>query len=363
MISEKKMKFSLKIFHKILLTMLVVALIPFGSLWYISSYQSREDWNTNINLSLVRTSNALVGKVSDWVDMNLRLLRQNAALQEIASMEAAKQNPILRAIGNTYEWTYLVFTIRADGQNIGRNDNEPPKQYGDRRYFQRVVAGDPVGQEVVIGKTSGKPALILATPVYAGNNTLAGVLAMAMHLTDISKTVTEAKLGKTGFAILLNEAGKVIAHGKPGAITQNLQDFSNHPALLNKEASQRPVVYEDNGKQVVAYTQKTNQGWTLIVQQDYDEAFSPLQEAQRNALILLSVSLMLLVALAYLLSQRLADPIRRLTAIAENISRGKLDEKVVGIERSDEIGALARAIERMGVSIKMAFERLRSKAA
>jgi methyl-accepting chemotaxis protein len=35
----------------------------------------------------------------------------------------------------------------------------------------------------------------------------------------------------------------------------------------------------------------------------------------------------------------------------------------VGIERSDEIGALARAIERMGVSIKMAFERLRSKAA
>jgi methyl-accepting chemotaxis protein len=101
----------------------------------------------------------------------------------------------------------------------------------------------------------------------------------------------------------------------------------------------------------------------LIVQQDYDEAFSPLQEAQRNALILLSTSLMLLVVMAYLLSQRLADPIRRLTAIAENISRGKLDEKVVEIERSDEIGALARAIERMGVSIKMAFERLRSKAA
>ncbi|QQS55985.1 MAG: HAMP domain-containing protein [Candidatus Competibacteraceae bacterium] len=50
-----------------------------------------------------------------------------------------------------------------------------------------------------------------------------------------------------------------------------------------------------------------------------------------------------------------------LTAVAENISRGNFDRKIVGTERRDEIGALARAIERMAASIKLAFERLRKK--
>ena len=51
-----------------------------------------------------------------------------------------------------------------------------------------------------------------------------------------------------------------------------------------------------------------------------------------------------------------------MTAVAENLSRGNFETKIVGIERRDEIGALARAVERMAVSIKVAFERLRKKA-
>jgi methyl-accepting chemotaxis protein len=113
---------------------------------------------------------------------------------------------------------------------------------------------------------------------------------------------------------------------------------------------------------VVAHTRKTDLGWTLIVQQDYDDAFAPLLEARRNALILIACALALVVIFAYLLSRQMARPIWELTAVAENISRGNFETKIVGTDRRDEIGALARAVERMAVSIKMAFERLRKKA-
>lgn len=362
--TEVKSGFALKIFHKILLTMVAVALIPIGGLLYIGGYQIERDWRQNANLNLTLTANGLVGKVNGWIDMNLRVLRENAVLPDIASMDAARQKPVLKAIQSSYEWAYLVFTVNRDGQNIGRSDDEPPQKfkYGDRSYFKQVLEGKPLGQEVVIGRTTQKPALIMAGPIQDGGNPIRGVLALAMHLVDVSQVVTGARIGKTGFAILVDENNKVIAHGQPEQVAQALQDLSGHPALRNPESAQAPITYEDAGKRIVAFTQKTSLGWTLIVQQDYDDAFAPLLAARRDALILIACALVLVVVVAYVLSRQLATPIVELTAITEDVSRGHFDRKVIGTERRDEIGALARAIDRMAVSIKMAFERLRKKA-
>jgi methyl-accepting chemotaxis protein len=363
--AEEKPRFALKIFHKILLTMIAVAFIPLGGLLYISGYQLEQDWRRNVHLNLTLTAEGLVGKVNAWVDMNLRVLRGNALLPAIASMDLAQQKPVLKAIQSTYNWAYLVFTTDSSGQNISRSDDNPLQSYGDRNYFKQVLEGKPVGQEVVIGRTTQKPALILAGPIRATgatDSTPAGVMAMAMHLVDVSAVVTGTKIGQTGFAILVDQNNKVIAHGRPERVAQALQDFSAHPALQARESAQGSIFYEEEGQRVVAHTQKTDLGWTLIIQQNYEDAFAPLLEARRNALILIALSLALVLVVAYVLSRQLASPIWQLTAVAENISRGGFDQKIVGTERRDEIGALARAIERMAVSIKMAFERLRKKS-
>jgi len=70
--------------------------------------------------------------------------------------------------------------------------------------------------------------------------------------------------------------------------------------------------------------------------------------ARRNALILIAGTLLLGGSDSLCTLRQLATPIVELTAITENISRVIFDKKVIGIERRDEIGALARAIDRMG---------------
>ncbi len=95
-----------------------------------------------------------------------------------------------------------------------------------------------------------------------------------------------------------------------------------------------------------------------MAQQDYAEAFGALNEAMRNALIMLIATLAFVVLAAYVLTRGLSKPILGLTAVADQISRGKLDMQVVAINRTDEIGALARAIDRLGVSNRLAMERL-----
>ncbi len=182
-----------------------------------------------------------------------------------------------------------------------------------------------------------------------------------MSLEDLSDTITKTRIGNTGFAILLDENDRLIAHGR-GEIANELQDMSNHPALnASTQIDRNAFTFEENGKKIVAYRYQTKLGWQMIVQQDYEEAFSAARKAEVNAIILLISTLFIVLAVAYFLAQRLSKPIQNLTEKADEISLGKLGVLIEETERGDEIGALARAVERMGVSLKMAFGRLRKK--
>ena len=96
----------------------------------------------------------------------------------------------------------------------------------------------------------------------------------------------------------------------------------------------------------------------MVTQQDYDEAYAPLRAANRNALILLGASAVFVGIVASLMAPRLTRPIRNLTDIADQISRGQLGTKIAEVERSDEIGGLARAIDRLRSSVEAAMKRL-----
>jgi methyl-accepting chemotaxis protein len=126
------------------------------------------------------------------------------------------------------------------------------------------------------------------------------------------------------------------------------------------QTGKKLISYRDGDKNVIAYVQKTDQGWTMVAQQDYDEAFRPVRDANWNALILLIATLAVVTMIAYIFSQQLANPIRRLTRIADEMSRGRTFAKIAEASRGDEIGALAAAIDRMGTSIRLAIERLRA---
>lgn len=357
-----KKKFSLNIFHKLWLTLLAVTLVPLVSLWYVGSKEAQEVLTYNISQNLVGTTNTVAASVNGWDDTNVRALRQAAQLDDIRSMKAELQNPVLKALGASYEWSALVYTIAPDGSNIGRNDDKPQLQYGDRSYFLAVMGGRPTGRQVLISKTSGKPTLALSGPITDSSGKLLGVIAMTTKLDVISKMVAEIRIGKTGHAILLDSDYKVIAHGKPETLKSTLQDFSTHPALSIEGITTKPVVYTDNGKDVVAFMRKLPQGWTLLVEQDYDEAYAALRNMERSARLLILITAALVSAIAFFLSKQLTRPINHLTAIANELSTGQFNLTIPQTARGDEIGSLARAIERLGISIQLAMDRLRKKA-
>lgn len=353
----QKMKFGISM--KLSIMLVIVALVPLLTIWFLNYKNMTDMTSDKVNQGLSSINNKLVIFVDSWIDMNERMLKQNASLDSMLSMQADQQTPILKTIINYYDWSYLAFTVDMQGENISRSDGKKLKYYGDRSYYKQVIEGKAIGRQVLIGKTSGKPAMVLSARIQDENGNLKGVLAQAMTLAELSEKIVNNRIGSTGFTFLVDENSQVIAHPDE-EMTKSRVDFSDHQALQAANSGQSSIIYEDkSGEKIVAVSQKTAQGFTMVSQQNYAEAYQIIKKENQKALILLGATLAMVLLSSLFVSKWLTAPIRNLTEVADKYSQGQLDLKISGIDRSDEIGQLSQAIERMGTSIRLAMNRLK----
>ena len=358
----KKRKIRFGMFPKMLIPMAVIAIVPLVVTWQINLKTTTDSIQLNVNKQLDELSTGLVNFVDTWVEMNLRMLRQNAATSQMRSMDPNKQEELLKLITKEYNWNYLAFTVDSYGQNIARSDGKALKFYGDRDYVKQVLRGGEYGSQVLISRTTGKPSLIISVPIRSGAEQLKGVLAIGMSIEQISEHVTKAKIGKTGHAFILDELGKIIAHQSP-EFTKERKDLSDHPAFIASRSNTMELIYTDQktGEKMVSVAQTTNFGWTLIAELPYNEAFAELSTINHKAVIFLVGTLIAVIIIAYLVARGLSIPIQKLTLTTEKLSRGEFNSKLRYTNRKDEIGALSRAIGLLATSNKILLQRMSSK--
>jgi len=311
---------------------------------------------------MAQTALGLSNQVDEWIDKNVRVLKAAARLPEIVSMNRSLQEPALKAIQKEYPWMYLVFTVDLNGLNIARNDGKGLKNYSDRQYYKDVAIKEKaLTWQTLIGKTSKKPALVLAVPIISGGRTI-GVMAAAANINDISKSVARWRRGKTGYAFLVDETGKVVSHQVKQFVVQQ-KNLNGHPLVqaYRKDRKTKTLIFKDDrGRDIMGNVRGNRYDWALVTRQDYEEISEPLKDVQQFFYILLIATIFVVSIIAWFFARTVVKPITTLTDIAERMSLGELDNKV-NIKSKDEIGLLAMAIERMRISLNLAMGRLRRK--
>ncbi|MGD2272269.1 MAG: cache domain-containing protein [Desulfobacterales bacterium] len=358
--SRKTVRFGL--FTKIIVVMLIVSLLPFIIFWTITFRETNTRIKNDTELLMTLTAQGLGTQVENWIDNNIWVLRSTAKLPAIISMNRSIQEPVLREVQSKYPYMYLVFTVALDGKNVARSDDVPLKDYSDRQYYKDIIKGKKLSWQTLIGKTSKKPALVLSVPIYQQDN-LVGVMAAAMTIDEISKYVANWKKGQTGFAFLIDEKGKVVAHQrKQFVVTQ--KNLRNHPLIAafrkGKWTTKTTIFNNDKGEPTLGHVRGIKYGWALAIQQDSSEVFEPLKRVRNFALSLLFVTVVLVSLIAYISARTIVRPIMTLTDVAERMSLGDLNMQI-NVPSKDEIGLLAQAIKRMQTSLRLAMERLRRK--
>ena len=354
---EKKVRFGLA--AKVITLMLIVSLVPLGLFWGVTFKTSNDRIRGDAEILMAQTAKGLMDHVDEWIDKNVRVLKAAASLSGIQSMSRVQQEPILRVFQKEYPWMYLVFTVSPDGMNVARSDDVPLKDYSDRQYYKDIAQGKALSWQTLIGKTSKKPALVMAVPIRSGDRFL-GVMAMAATIDDISRSVASWRKGNTGFAFLVDEKGKVVSHQVRSYVLKQ-RNLSNHPLVADFREKAQPVTLSFNnekGQPSLGHVRGNKYGWALAIQQEDKEVFEPLKWVQRFAIILLVITVVVVSFVAWFSSKAVVTPIMKLTDVAERMSLGDLNVKI-DIKSKDELGHLARAISRMQTSLRLAMGRLR----
>jgi methyl-accepting chemotaxis protein len=356
-LEAKKVRFGLA--AKIIVVMLIVSLLPLGVFWGITFMESSDRIRKDAELLMAQTANGLMSQVDEWIDKNVRVLKTAAGLELIQSMDRFRQEPVLRAIQKEYPWMYLVFTVGLDGMNVARSDKVKLKDYSDRQYYKDIAGGKPLTWQTLIGKTSKKPSLVMAVPIKSGGK-LVGVMAMAATIDDISKRIAAWKKGRTGFAFLVDEKGKVVSHQIKDYVLKQ-RNLSKHPLIAAFKKGRRPktLSFENEKRRPsLGHVRGNRYEWALAIEQENREVFEALTRVQRFAFLLLAVTVLVVSLVAWLAAKGIIRPIRSLTDAAERMSLGDLNVNI-DVSSKDEIGILARAIGRMQTSMRLAMERLR----
>lgn len=198
----------------------------------------------------------------------------------------------------------------------------------------------------------GTPVLYFAEPINGGRS----ILAAAVRLDALDRHIKEIKMGKTGYAYLINEKGLVLAHPNAKNIaTLDLSKYDFGRSMLKKQSGTAEYTFEGIPK-LMAFHPVKGTGWVIAVAMNSGEAFAPIHTMR---LVILSVSiaslLVLLTVLSLLMRRTFVRPIAEMEASFRVAAQGDLTVQIP-VTRNDEIGQLADGFNRMTGDLRALIE-------
>jgi methyl-accepting chemotaxis protein len=253
-------------------------------------------------------------------DKELKLARElatrpdtiQAAEKQSASFSETLKN--FAAASGDYQVVYGLdpsgkgFADSHGGKNIGID-------LGDRDYFKKAKAEmKPVVGDMVLAKTTGKPVLPFCVPIMKDGKFI-GAIATIMTTDALSARFAEMKVGKTGYASVINREGMVMIHPKAEAVFKldisKLEDMKDLWALVKSEKAGLAGYTYNGSKKIAAVSPVQTNGWAALTVMDLDEATGEAREL-RNVLALAALLLLAVSAfLTLLFARRVADPVAR----------------------------------------------------
>jgi methyl-accepting chemotaxis protein len=192
---------------------------------------------------------------------------------------------------------------------------------------------------VILNPLSGKPLSPTAMNDYIANvakytvtwatlKDMAAGLALPARLTDVINKVDQVFFDPDYAAVRLKTLNALIA-GQPPNMTTD--DWSTMSIAKQAPIQNTAIIALDVAKDR-AVELRSRALWSLIIQ-----------------LVLMVCAIALVTAMMWVVSFRVSNPLQQLSAAMRKLAGGDFDVVLPGLERKDEIGAMANAVEEFKV--------------
>jgi signal transduction histidine kinase/DNA-binding response OmpR family regulator len=212
------------------------------------------------------------------------------------------------------------------------------------------------------------PQAFIAAPAFYDGQ-LVGVAVLVVNNAELYRVIGSLiGLDQTGETLvgLQTESGVLVTaplRSDPQAAFRRVISDPDVPIQYAVQGQQGSGVVQDyRGVEVVAvWRYLPSLRWGMVVKKDTAEAFAPVQTLRNAVLTLTALTFLTVIALAGLVAQSIARPLRYLTEAVQQIAQGNLSARAHQIQRADEIGLLAQGFNRMGDQLQDLVTNLENK--
>ncbi|TGN89738.1 adenylate/guanylate cyclase domain-containing protein [Bradyrhizobium yuanmingense] len=193
----------------------------------------------------------------------------------------------------------------------------------------------------------------------AGSLPEAGVAIAEVNLKLIWDVIAAIRIGETGYAIVVDNSGHLIAHPDISLVLRGRASSGSFGRIkhLVGAANGAAVITGDQGNPVVALSvQAADVGWTVIAMLPTSEAFASIRAALWRSSILIAFGVLIALALAYWRAHRMSGPIKQLEEGVERIRTGQFEHRIK-IFSGDELQQLALRFNEMASELAVSQQK------
>ncbi|HCG03806.1 MAG TPA: hypothetical protein DEV75_01340, partial [Desulfovibrio sp.] len=253
-----------------------------------------------------------------------------------------QMSPLLQWIKTTHPSYDSVYIGTRWGGNVLSNVQGTRKSYDPRtRVWWQVALKDTTQPQVTAAYkgTTGDAMISVAKAYVRGGETVA-VAAIDLTLNELSDTMATIRLGKSGYVLLVQGDGTVVAN--PRDKTMNFKNIADagDPAfktLFDLGSGSAEVRIGGTPCLAEVFTSPAL-GWRFIGIIDKAEVLSGVNNLLWQIGIVMAVSVAaILVVLGLFMDRLVVRGLLRVTAFLREISQGRYASRI-GLSRRDEIG-------------------------
>jgi len=168
----------------------------------------------------------------------------------------------------------------------------------------------------------------------------------------LEKTLSNIKLGKTGYAYILDSEGNVIIH--PSEKGGNVSNYDFVQKIYSAKNGTIEYTYE-GVKKVAYYEYFEPWNWYIVTTVNYDELNASSKSILETTIVIGLIIIVLGGIIALFLTNNLVKPINKLKSCMEIAGKGDLTIRC-NIDSKDEIGILANSFNNMLAENKRLLE-------
>lgn len=243
-------------------------------------------------------------------------------------------------------------------------------------YTKAVQEHQPVFSDVYNHFVFKLPTITASYPVYVDDK-LIGVFGSDYLLTWLGESLASIPTRENGMVFITDSSGQLVASSK--ASDEIFQMINGESKLVNAKDSdnklikaaiqnttqedQHDIIIGDQSYYIVSKEYNNeNLDWKIYILLSKEDVLGKMSSAMRQTVVLVSLSSILFIGLAWLLSRWITRPILNLNMASKRLAEGQYDFISDEIRR-DELGQLSRSFNEMAIKLTNIVASLESQVA